>query len=125
PGFVVEPLVFVHLVGADRRLDGAFQLHPRYVAVVVVVREKRIGTPGQKRLERRLGGEGGRLAQECRRPRQLGPILDVVRDDREGAARVAPNDGEESGGSTALGFRQSLYPALDLSFLGAFRIIVG
>ena len=54
-GLVVEQLVLVHLVGPDRRLDRAFQLHPRDVAVVVVVRQERVGALGQKGLERRLG----------------------------------------------------------------------
>src|SRR6185295_9786907 len=58
--FVVEQLVFVDLVRANRRLDGAFQFHPRDVAVVVVVREKRGRPLRQEVLQRRLRRERGR-----------------------------------------------------------------
>ena len=64
---VVEELVLVHLVGSDRRLDGALQLHPGDVAVVVVVRQERIGALGEKRLQRRLGRERRRPRAGARR----------------------------------------------------------
>ena len=36
--FVVEQFVLVDLVRADGGLDGPLQLHPRHVAVVILVR---------------------------------------------------------------------------------------
>ena len=78
-GLVVEQLVLVDLVRADGRLDGALQLHPGHVAVVVVVREKRVGALGEERLQRRLGRQLRRLAQQRRGARELALILDAVR----------------------------------------------
>ena len=54
---VVEQLVLVHLVGSDRRLDGALHLHPRDVAVVVVVGQERVGAFCQKCFESRFAGQ--------------------------------------------------------------------
>ena len=53
-GLVVEQLVFVDLVRTDRRFDRAFQLHPRDVAVVIVVGQERVSAFREKGLERRL-----------------------------------------------------------------------
>ena len=48
---VVEELVLVDLVRSDRRLDRALELHPRDVAVVVVVGQKRLRALREKRLQ--------------------------------------------------------------------------
>ena len=85
--FGVEPLVLVHLVGPDRRLDRALQLHPGDVAVVVVVRQERVGALGEERLERRLGRERRGLAQQRRRLRQLVLVLHAVGHDGERPVR--------------------------------------
>ena len=117
----VEPLVFVHFVRPDGWLDRPFQIHPGHVAVVVVVREKRVGALRQKRCQRRLVRERRRLAQQRRRLRQLILVLDVVRNVREGLAR-APHHGEESAGARAFGGRQRRDPPLDLLLRRAGRI---
>ena len=53
-GFVIEPLVFVDLVGPDGRLDRAFQLHPGNVALVVIVAQEGFRARGEKTLQGRL-----------------------------------------------------------------------
>ena len=88
---VVEELVLVHLVRTDGRLDGALELHPGDVAVVVVVREKRVGPLRQERLQRRLRRQRRRLAQQARDPRQLVLVLDAVGHEHEAAVRSAAN----------------------------------
>src|SRR5260370_40689833 len=75
---VVEELVFVHFIRAYRRLDCATQVHPRDVAVVIVIREKRIRTPGQKGFECRLARQAGRLAEERGGAGQLAPLPHAV-----------------------------------------------
>jgi hypothetical protein len=111
---VVEEFVLVDLVRSDGRFERALELHPRDVAVVVVVGQKRLGAPGEKRLQGRLRRQVGRFTEQLRRVRQLVLILEAVGDDRELAVRRAPNDGEESGRAGALGLRQRLDPLLDL-----------
>ena len=103
---VVEELVLVDLVRPDGRLDGALQLHPRDVAVVVVVRQERLGTLGEERLQRRLGRELRRLAQQSGRLSELVLIFDAVRNERELAVGRAADDGEEPGGAGALRLRK-------------------
>ena len=66
---VAEPLVFVGLVRADRRLDRGVELHPGHVAGVVVVREKRVGAQLEELLQRRLRRQRGGLAAAPRRRR--------------------------------------------------------
>src|SRR4029077_21118725 len=49
---VAEDFVVVRLVGADGYVQSSIQIHPRQVAVVVVVGEERIGPRGKKLLQR-------------------------------------------------------------------------
>ena len=122
--FVVEPFVFVHLVGSDRRLDRAFQFHPRDVAVVVVVGQESVGAFGEKRLERRLAGEPRRLAQKRCGARELALILEAVGHEAVAAGGGAADDGEETGRARAVGFGQRLNPALEVRLRRVNRIEV-
>ena len=124
-GLVVEELVFVDLVGADGRLDVAFQLHPRDVAVVVVVGEERIGPGCQEPFERRLRRETRGLPEKRRNLRQLVLILDTVGNEHEAAGRRAADNGEEPGCAAPLGVGQRLDPLLEIGLGGVRRIEVG
>src|SRR5260370_29690495 len=92
---VVEELVFVHFIRAYRRLDCATQVHPRDVAVVIVIREKRIRTPGQKGFECRLARQAGRLAEERGGASPLALVLHSGWHESEAALRGPPPDAEK------------------------------
>ena len=85
---VVEELVFVDLVRSDGRVDVALELHPGDVAVVVVVRQEGLRALIEKRFQRRLRRQLGRLAQQCRRLRQLVLVLDAVGNGRKTARSI-------------------------------------
>ncbi len=79
-GFVVEPAVFIDLVGSDSRLDGAVHFHPGDVALVVIVGEKRVRARAEEFLESRIGGGVRGFAQQFRGRKQLSLIFKTVRD---------------------------------------------
>ena len=119
---VVEEFVLVDLVRSDGRLDRALELHPRDVAVVVIVGQKRLRALREKRLQGRLGRQVGGLTQQCGRVRQLVLILEAVRDEGELTVRRAPDDREEAGRPSTLRFGKRLDPLLDLRLGRADRI---
>src|SRR5262249_46872228 len=88
---VVEPLVLVHLVGADGRLDAGVELHPGDVAVVVIVGQERLRPFLEKRLERRLARERRRLTEQSRGVRELALIFKAVGNGDQLPFRVATN----------------------------------
>ena len=47
-GLVAEQLVVVGFVGTDGDVERRVQIHPRQVALVVIVREERLGAQGQE-----------------------------------------------------------------------------
>ena len=98
-----------------------FHIHPRQVAVVVVVREKRVGAFRQERLERRLARERRSLAKERRRLGQLVLVLDVVGNEREALSHPS-NHGEESVGARAFGYGQRFDPTLDVGLGRSVRV---
>ena len=75
-----EPAVFVDLVRADGRLDAGVELHPRHVAVVIVVGQERGRPLVQERAQRRLLGGARRRAQQPGRQLQLALVFDAVGD---------------------------------------------
>ena len=120
---VVEELVLVHFVRADRRLDDALELHPRDIALVVVVRKKRVGALGEIRLQRQLAGDLSGLPEQARGERQLVLVLGVIRYEPETLASVRPpHSGKKAGGTRAIRLRKGLYPPLDLGLRRAFGI---
>ncbi len=120
----VEPLVFVHLVRADRRFDGGVELHPGDVARVVVVGEEAVRPGRQELLQRRLRGQLGGFAKQRRGERKLSLILHAVGDGGE-AGRRAADRREEAGRAGLLLAGQRVDPALDLLLGGARGIEVG
>ena len=90
-GLVVEPFVFVNLVGPDRRLDRAVEFHPGHIARVIVVAQKGVRAGGEELLQGRLGRGRGGFAQEGGGAGQLAFVFDVVGD--EGEFPVSLRDG--------------------------------
>ena len=62
--FVVEQLIHIHFVRTDGRFNGAFQLHPCHIAVVVVVGQKRGCALPEEVLEGRVRRKLCRLVQK-------------------------------------------------------------
>src|SRR5882762_3571720 len=124
-GLLVEPVVGVDLVGPDGGLDRRVQLHPRYVALVVVVGKEGLRARRQEPLERRLLGELRGLAQQLGRAPELVLVLDAVRHPAEPAVRSPPDGGVKARRQLAVVRGERLLPSLDL-FLGrARRVEVG
>ena len=88
-GFVIEPFVFVNLVGPDRRLDRAFQFHPGNVARVIIVAQESVSAGGEEFLQGRLGRGRGGFAQEDGGAGQLAFVFDVVGNEGELPVRLA------------------------------------
>jgi hypothetical protein len=96
---VVEPLVLVHLVRPYGRLDAGVELHPRDVAVVVVIADERRRALLEECLERRLSRERRRIAKQRRHLRKLPLVLEAVRHRGQRAVWRAANRREEPFGT--------------------------
>ncbi len=60
-GFVSEQFVVIRFVRPDGNVQRRIQIHPRHVALVIVVGEEGIGASGQESLERGVIRERGRF----------------------------------------------------------------
>ena len=87
-GFVIEPFVFVDLVGPDGRLDRALEFHPGNVARVIIVAQESVSAGREEFLQRRLGCGRGGFAQEHGGATQLAFVFDVVGDEDELPVRL-------------------------------------
>jgi len=92
---VVEEIVFVDLVRSDHHFDRSVEVHPRHVAVAIVVGRKRVGKLRQVIAERPVRGQRRRFAQPRRGGIEKIPVKRRVGDTGEIGA-VPTNDREES-----------------------------
>ena len=122
---VIEPLVLVDLVRADGRLDRRVELHPRHVALVVLVRREGVRAGPQVASEGRLGSEVGGRPQVLGRYGERSLVLQAVRHGSQSALRIPADDGEEAGSRLPVLCGESIDPGRDLVARGVRRIVRG
>jgi len=111
---VAEDIVVVRFVGADGDVDGRVQVHPRDVAVVIVVGAECRGARGQELLERRVVRQPGCFLQQPGRFLQIRAILPAIGDRAQLVVLIAANCGEKTLGLLALGLGKRLRPGFEL-----------
>ena len=124
-GFVIEPFVFVNLVGPDRRLDRALQFHPGNVARVIIVAQESVSARGEEFLQGRLGRGRGGFAQEDGGASQLALVFDVVGNEDELPVRLPTDNREETFGALLFGRGQRFDPCFDFGLGCVERVKVG
>src|SRR5205085_5718527 len=112
-----EQFVLVCFVWSNRNVDWGIEIHPRDVAVIVITRTEGVCAFVEKILERGIGRECRRLAQQRRSRDEVFFVGLAVRNDREFPVWSAANQVKETSCFLFVGIGESRHPGVEL-FLG-------